>query len=126
MGMVRIALASLLLSTSAASAENPPYRWLTTVELEALLRGTRIVEDDNRPSLMLTPEEFHENGHYVLHGDNYEAHGKYRLRDDLVCARAEQRPEVCRKVLIDRSERYWIVTRTNPRSIVRISVEPLR
>lgn len=96
------------------------------VELESLLRGSRITQPDRRESYMRTPEEFHKNGSYVRHEDNFEAHGKYSFKDDAVCAQAEQDPEVCRRVLIDKDGRYWIVGRYNPRLVERISVKPLR
>ena len=117
---------ALLVSASPVAEKAATYRWLTPAEMETLLRGYRIVEADNRPSWMHTPEEFHQDGSYVLHGDNYEAHGKYSFRNDTVCVQAERDPEVCRRILIDKDGRYWIVGRYNPHLIERISVKPLR
>jgi hypothetical protein len=115
---------------AASFIESPPkdahYRWLTTIEVELLLRGSRIVEEDNRPSYMKTPEHFQENGHYVRHADNFEAHGSYTFRDGQVCDQAEREAEVCRRVLIDKDGRYWIVERYNQRLLTNISVKPLR
>ena len=122
---VKALITALLISTSAAD-ENPLYRWLSTAELETLLRGSWITQPDRRVSYMRNPEEFHENGSYVLHGDNYEAHGKYSFRDNAVCDQAERNPEVCRRVLIDKHGQYWIVGRYNPRLVERISVQPLQ
>ena len=122
---VKTLVAALLVSTSPAD-QNSTYRWLTTAELGQLLRGSRITQPDRRESYMRSPEEFHENGSYVVHGDNYEAHGKYSFKDDAVCAQAERDPEVCRRILIDRDGRYWIVGRYSPRFIERISIQPLR
>ena len=59
-------------------------------------------------------------------GDNFEAHGSYTFRDGEVCDRAERDPEVCRRVLIDKDGRYWIVGRFNQRLLTNISVKPLR
>lgn len=116
----------LLIGASPDVSQSTPYRWLATSELETLLRGSQIIEADIRVSYMRTPEEFHQNGRYVRHADNYEANGKYSFRHDAVCDRAYGEPEVCRKILVDQAGRYWIVGRENPRLLVKIDVKPLR
>ena len=122
-----VALVSALAVVASPEASgSPSYRWLTTGELGTLLRGSRIVEADDRPSWMHTPEEFSSNGNYVLYADNYEAHGKYSFRNDAVCVQAERDPEVCRRILIDNHGRYWIVGRDNSGLVKEISVKPLR
>jgi hypothetical protein len=126
MNMLNFGLAVLLLAGPTAAAESPPYRWLNTSELEALLRGSRIVEADNMPSYMKTPEDFHQNGRHVRYADNYEGHGKYSFRDSAVCDQEIGGQEVCRRILIDKQGRYWIVSRDDPRLLVKISVKPLR
>lgn len=113
-------------SSQQAAPEEQARRPLTPSELETLLRGSRIVEADISVSYMRTPEEFHKNGSYVRHADNYEAHGKYSFRDGAVCVTADQDPEVCRKITIDQEGRYWITSRNNPRLLIRISVAPLQ
>lgn len=125
MAIVSILLTALFISTSPATAEKPHYRWLTTGELENLLRGNRITQPD-KPAYQRTPEEFHKNGWHVLYADNYEAHGKYTFRNDSVCDQELGHKEICRKILIDDQGRYWIVSRTNSRLLNRISIQPLR
>ena len=113
--------------TLAARTSSTPYRWLTTAELEFLLRGNRMVQADfDEKSLMRTPEEFHQDGRYVRHADNYEANGKYSFRDGAVCDKAYGDPEVCRKILVDKSGQHWIVGRQNPRILIKISITSLR
>jgi len=113
-------------SSQQAAPQEQARRPLTTSELETLLRGSRITQPDRRESYMRTPEEFRENGSYVRHEDNFEAHGKYGFRDGAVCVAAEQDPEICRKIMIDENGRYWITSRNNTRLLIRISVAPLQ
>lgn len=127
MNVVTAFLTVVLLSASPqAAAKKPLYRWLINGELEALLRGTRIMEADDRSSYMRTPEEFHKDGSYVRHADNYEAHGKYTFRNGAVCDYAYGEREVCRRILIDKEGRYWIIGRYNSQIMVRVSIQPLR
>lgn len=124
LGLIAAACAPARGLSQGATAST--YRWLTTHELEALLPGTRIVEADVSVSYMRTPEEFHKNGSYVRHADNYEAHGKYSVRDNSVCDHALGEQAICRKILIDKEGRYWINSRDNPRHLTRITIQPLR
>jgi Zn-finger nucleic acid-binding protein len=118
-------LAAFLAPPITDATPSAPYRWLTTGELESLLRESWIVEADNRPRYMHTPEHFQSNGHYVRYDDNFEAHGKYTFRNGKVCAQAEREPEFCRGVLVNKDGAYWIVGRYNQR-LVKIFVKPLR
>ena len=124
LGLVAAACAPA--SGLSQAAVIPADRWLTTNELEALLPGNRIVEADAQVSYMRTPEEFHKNGSYVRHADNYEAHGKYRFKNDAVCDHALGEQEVCRKILTDDKGQYWIAGRDNPGHLTRITIQPLR
>ena len=126
MDMMNLGVTALLLIASPAATQSPPYRWLTSGELDSVLRGSRIIEADARESYMRTPELFHQNGSYARYSDNYEVHGKYSFRNDAVCDQAVGEPEVCRKILVDQAGRYWIVGRENPRLLVRIDVKPIR
>ena len=122
-------LISALLFTALAvvaprgEAGEPAYRWLTSSELEALIRGTRMVENNNKPSYMKTPEEFRRDGSHVRYADNYEAHGKYRIKDDEVCVEADGASESCRRLLLDKDGQYWIVGREKSRLLIKVSVQ---
>lgn len=116
----------LALAAPQTAEPNPAYRWLSTTELDALIRGSIVVEDTNAPSYMKTPEEFCRDGWYVRYADNYEAHGKYAFRDNAVCDQELGKREVCRGVLIDKQGRYWIVNREAPGLLLKVSVKPIR
>lgn len=118
-------LLALSAVTPEATQEEPRFQWLTTNELDALLRGSIVVEDANVPSYTKTPEEFRRDGSHVRYADNYEAHGKYAFRDNAVCDQELGKRELCRGVLIDKEGRYWIVSREVPGLLVKVSVRPI-
>jgi hypothetical protein len=120
-----LATATLIGFAQVPSGEQLCHR-LTTAELEALLRGSRITQPDRPARYMRTPEEFRENGTYVRFEDNFEARGTYTFKDDAVCVTAERDPEVCRRLMLDKSGTYWISSRNNSHLLVRISVEAIR
>jgi hypothetical protein len=84
-------------------------RVLTTSELTELLPGTYILQDEV-PDLQNHPEEFHKNGEYVRWADNSEDHGRFRIRDNMLCTVAEREPELCRFIIEAMDGEYWLVS----------------
>ena len=120
--MLHIYAAAAALTVASVTPQETLYRWLTSSQLEALLRGSRIVEADNRPDYMRTPEEFRRNRHYVRFADNYEAHGSYSFEGDELCVEADGKT-VCRRLLLDKYGQHWIVGRENSQSLTKITVQ---
>jgi hypothetical protein len=122
-------LAIILLSGllwSASDDPNAQSRALTTNELEALLRGTSIIEPHRPNSCCWYPEMFAGRGEYVRYADNYEAHGTYRFQDGQICVLAEREEELCRHVMVDAEGHYWISRPHSPQSFKRIEISKLK
>ena len=121
--MLHIYAAAAALNVASVAPQYTPYHWVRTTQLEALLRGSRIVEAGTRPDYMRTPEEFRRNGEYVRFADNYEAHGKYSIKDGEVCVEVDRAPEACRRVLFDKEGQYWIAGRENSRVLIKVTIQ---
>lgn len=120
-----LTLLALLSLASPAASDGCGLRQLNTSELEALLRGSRITQPDREFDYMRNPEEFREDGTYVRYDDNFEARGKYEVRDNSVCFTETKRSEICRTISLDPSGHYWITKRSQQPGQIKISVSPI-
>ena len=121
-----LAWALVTASAPSAGAESTEYRRLTTSELVTLLSGSTFTQPDRQYSWQRTPEEFHKDGTYIRHADNFEGRGSYNIQGGSVCVTETREREICRQVMIDRDGQYWITKRNNMPGLIRISVGPIR
>lgn len=121
-----MALALLLSANHAPRSPAHDSRWLSTIQLQRLLTGTRVSQPDRSRGYMRNPEEFRRSGSYVRHEDNFEARGTYRFRAGRICVTAERDPETCRRMMIDKKGNYWMEGLHNLKALERVSIEALR
>src|SRR5262249_4794042 len=68
--------------------------------------------------------EFLRHGEYVLHSDNFESHGTYRFKGNLVCTRTEaMEAEFCRRLVRDAKGHYLIEAHRRPNGFKRIFIK---
>lgn len=111
---LKIALTSFTLTSAAYAAPQEPSSQLPRIiggkELEALVRGATIsrLPPDYQSSL----EIFRPDGSYVdTDGAKEFGAGTYYFTGNRFCIReGDRKPDHCRSVLIDKSNRTWLIT----------------
>lgn len=119
-------IASLLIGSSPVAADGTSLRLLSTSELQTLLLGSTFTQPDRPHSFTRAPEEFHGDGTYIRHADNFEARGKYQFKNDLVCTVETKKNEICRSVSVDADGTYWISKRNGQPGLIKIVVRPIQ
>jgi hypothetical protein len=119
-------------SVAATPSSTSPHlemrsRPLTDSELRKLLAGSFIEEVvPYELRYMATPEQFNLDGTYIRYADNLDLEGLYTIENGKVCVIIKGRQRLCRYILIDPSERYWISKSMSPTDFRLISIRPLR
>jgi hypothetical protein len=122
--MLQLALlVSLLGVANPVNSTRGPHI-LTTRELRSLIPGSYIVKSDIPESLryMNQPEEFRQNGRYIYNSDNFEAHGTFTIKNNMVCTKTDSRAEFCRYIIVDQDRRYWLVASLEKKVVTEIKV----
>ena len=75
---------------------------------------------------MTSPEQFNRDGTYIRYADNLDLEGRYTIEGEKFCVIVAGREKLCRFLLIDPNERYWISKTMFPTDFRLVSIKSIR